>query len=146
MIRKLARHFDPAYVVPELRAERGAVTVPNPSPEQKAAEDAQVRLLEAALGASATRQLRVQVSAEQSRSHTPRQEVLVQFAGGLPSAPFKLADLAAAANDAELADFKAKIASGELTPEAPCNGMYDQWTPDQEAKLNAALQKALGIR
>jgi len=34
------------------RPERGAVTVPCPTKEQKAAEDAQVRLLEAALASA----------------------------------------------------------------------------------------------
>jgi hypothetical protein len=61
-------------------------------------------------------------------------------AGGLPAAPFKLTDLAAANDgDDELTEMKAKIANGELTPEAPCNGMYDQWTPEEEARLNNAL-------
>lgn len=41
--------YSPTPYIPELRAERGAVTVPCPTKEQKAAEDAQVRLLEAAL-------------------------------------------------------------------------------------------------
>ena len=48
MIRRHARDFEEERVH-ELREQRGAVTVPRPTKEQKAAEDAQVRLLEAAL-------------------------------------------------------------------------------------------------
>jgi hypothetical protein len=57
-------------------------------------------------------------------------------------APFTLAT---AANDgASRAEFVQKIASGELTPIAPCNGMYSDWTTEQETRLNAALTKAFG--
>lgn len=43
-------------IAPELRERKGAVTVPKPSPEQKAREDEQVRLLEAALSSKGNAQ------------------------------------------------------------------------------------------
>ena len=46
-------------------------------------------------------------------------------------------------NYSELNELKAKIANGELTPDAPCNGMYDHWTSEAEGRLNGALIKAL---
>lgn len=65
-----------------------------------------------------------------------------------PAAPFKLKEVAAAANDGdgELQTFKAKIANGDLSPEAPCNGMYDRWTSEQEAQLDAALVQVFGMK
>jgi hypothetical protein len=51
--------------------------------------------------------------------------------------PFKLSDLAA--NDAMRKEVSEKIASGELTPEAPCDAMHNEWTEDQKARLDSAL-------
>lgn len=56
--------------------------------------------------------------------------------------PFKLTELAA--NDAEARALQAKLASGALSPEAPCDGMYDQWTDEQKGKLVTALGEAFG--
>ena len=56
--------------------------------------------------------------------------------------PFKLADLAA--NDAELREVQKKIASGEIAPTAPCDGMYSEWTDDDKLQLKGALAKVFG--
>lgn len=59
---------------------------------------------------------------------------------GNVGAPFKLSDIAA--NDAELQELQelqGMIASGALTPEAPCDGMHSEWTDDQKTKLQTAL-------
>lgn len=56
--------------------------------------------------------------------------------------PFKLA--AVAANDDELQGLREKIANGELSPSAPCQGMHNEWTIEQKAKLKSVLGQALG--
>ncbi len=57
-------------------------------------------------------------------------------------APFKLADLAA--NDEALKDVQGKIASGEISPTAPCDGMYSEWTDAQKSKLKGVLSDVFG--
>ncbi|NMM15367.1 MAG: hypothetical protein HHJ17_17760 [Rhodoferax sp.] len=64
-------------------------------------------------------------------------EITVNSATNSP--PFKLADMAA--NDASLLDVQNKITSGQLSPTAPCDGMYSEWTAGQLDKLNSALGK-----
>lgn len=56
--------------------------------------------------------------------------------------PFKLADLAA--NDADLQDVQARIASGDVSPTAPCDGMYSEWTDAHKSKLTAVLSDVFG--
>lgn len=51
--------------------------------------------------------------------------------------PFKLSDLAA--NDTGIQEVKSMIASGTLTPEAPCDGMHSEWSLDQKERLKGAL-------
>ena len=58
--------------------------------------------------------------------------------------PFNLKDIAA--NDGELASLKAKIASGEISPEAPCDGMYTEWTDGQKSKLDNALSRVFKLK
>lgn len=53
--------------------------------------------------------------------------------------PFKLTDVAA--NDVELNELQGKIANGDLSAEAPCDGMYSEWTTDEKARLTDALSK-----
>lgn len=67
-------------------------------------------------------------------------EITVNNATNSP--PFKLADMAA--NDASLLDAQNKIKSGQLSPTAPCDGMYSEWTDGQREKLNSALGKVFG--
>ncbi|MGN8004340.1 hypothetical protein ACTJKQ_14250 [Acidovorax sp. 22279] len=57
-------------------------------------------------------------------------------------APFQLSKLAA--NDAEVAKIQAMIASGEVAPTAPCDGMYTEWTEDQKVELKSALADVFG--
>ena len=45
----------------------------------------------------------------------------------------------AKAQDEMLAEFDQKIASGELSAEAPCDGMYSEWSDDQKRGLSQAL-------
>ncbi|MES2716605.1 MAG: hypothetical protein V4795_12610 [Pseudomonadota bacterium] len=62
-------------------------------------------------------------------------------------APFKLSDIAGATNpavDEDLLSLHAKVVSGEASAEAPCDGMYSDWTAEQEARLNSALTLAFG--
>lgn len=56
--------------------------------------------------------------------------------------PFKLADLAA--NDAELKNVQGKIASGEISPLAPCDGMYSEWSESDKSKLKGVLSDVFG--
>lgn len=58
------------------------------------------------------------------------------------SPPFKLKELAA--NDSELQEIQAKIANGDITPTAPCDGMYSDWTPEQQSKLKGVLSDVFG--
>lgn len=56
--------------------------------------------------------------------------------------PFKLAE--AAANDPALRDIQGKIANGEISPTAPCDGMFSEWNADQKSKLNTVLSGIFG--
>ena len=58
--------------------------------------------------------------------------------------PFKFSDIAASspADDEDLLKLNARVTSGEASAEAPCDGMYSDWTAEQEAKLNSALTSA----
>jgi len=67
-------------------------------------------------------------------------EITVNNATNSP--PFKLADVAA--NDAGLRDVQNKIASGQLSPTAPCDGMHSEWTDEQKRKLDSALGQVFG--
>lgn len=58
------------------------------------------------------------------------------------SPPFKLSELAA--NDAGLKDVQGRIASGEISPTAPCDGMYSEWTGAQKASLKNVLGDVFG--
>jgi hypothetical protein len=51
---------------------------------------------------------------------------------------------AAASNDAKLREVAAKVASGDIRPEAPCDSMHTPWTEDQKKAFNVALGEALG--
>ena len=50
---------------------------------------------------------------------------------------YKLSDLAAS-ND-EVRDLKSKIASGELSADAPSDAMYNKWTEEQKSRVKTAL-------
>jgi hypothetical protein len=65
--------------------------------------------------------------------------MVMEIAAGTPQSgiPFKLSELAA--NDKEMKELQAKIANGELHPEAPCDGMYSEWSDDQTKRLKTAL-------
>lgn len=65
--------------------------------------------------------------------------MVMEIAASKPTggAPFKLSDIAA--NDIEMRQLQGKIANGELAPEAPCDGMYSEWTSDQKDRLKSAL-------
>ncbi|MBA2674006.1 hypothetical protein [Ramlibacter sp.] len=58
-------------------------------------------------------------------------------------APFKLKDVTAA-NDPALKEAQGKLANGELSPTAPCDGMYSEWTADQKSKLKGVLGDVFG--
>ena len=58
------------------------------------------------------------------------------------SPPFKLRDMAA--NDAGLKEIQGRIANGELSPTAPCDGMYSEWTGTQKANLKSVLGDVFG--
>ena len=58
--------------------------------------------------------------------------------------PFKLSSQLAAANDGELKDLQAKIANGEITPEAPCDGMYSEWSAEEKSRLKGVLADVFG--
>jgi hypothetical protein len=49
--------------------------------------------------------------------------------------PFNLA----AANDKALVEFGEKVASGQLPPSAPFEGMDREWTPAEKQGINDAL-------
>lgn len=53
--------------------------------------------------------------------------------------PFKLSEIAA--NDAEARELQEKLLAGQISPEAPCDGMYDEWTAEQTSRLKSALGK-----
>ncbi len=58
--------------------------------------------------------------------------------------PFaKLQDLIAA-NDADALEISAKLANGELEPEAPCDGMLSEWTQSQKDELSSVLGDIFG--
>ena len=63
----------------------------------------------------------------------------MEIAAGTPQSgiPFKLSELAA--NDKEMKELQTKIANGELHPEAPCDGMYSEWSIEQTTRLKSAL-------
>lgn len=46
----------------------------------------------------------------------------------------------------ELTELVAKIASGELCLESPSPGANEPWTPEEEARLDAALAKIFNFR
>ena len=52
--------------------------------------------------------------------------------------PFKLKDLAAS-ND-EVSELETKIASGELSVDAPSAGMHNTWTEEQKDRVKTALK------
>ena len=60
----------------------------------------------------------------------------------VPSPPFKLSDMAA--NDVRLKEVQGRIASGEISPTAPCDGMYSEWTGVQKANLKSVLGDVFG--
>lgn len=69
--------------------------------------------------------------------------MVMQITGKIQSgAPFPLKD--AAANDEELKDLQGKIASGAISPDAPCDGMHSEWTYDQKTRLADALSDVFG--
>lgn len=63
---------------------------------------------------------------------------------GTNKPPFALKDAVAAANDPELREVKAKLANGEISPTAPCDGMYSEWTPTQKSTLKSVLSEVFG--
>lgn len=52
--------------------------------------------------------------------------------------PFKLADVAS--SDKELLQAKEQLSSGAMSLEAPCDGMYSEWSKEQKDKLDDALK------
>lgn len=59
-----------------------------------------------------------------------------------PAAPFPLSKLAA--NDVEVKEIRDAIASGQIAPAAPCDGMYTEWTDDQKSELKGVLADIFG--
>lgn len=64
-------------------------------------------------------------------------------ATGTPAIPFPKA---AAANeqDAAVKDIRAKVASGDLSANAPCDGMYNDWKDEDKSKFVDALGRMFG--
>ncbi len=58
------------------------------------------------------------------------------------AAPFPLSKLAA--NDVEVANVRDAIARGEISPAAPCDGMYTEWTEEQKTELKGVLADIFG--
>lgn len=57
----------------------------------------------------------------------------------------KALPFAAAANDnEELADIKAKIAAGDLSASAPSDGMYEEWSSEEKGQLKRAFSDMFG--
>lgn len=56
--------------------------------------------------------------------------------------PFKLSELAA--NDVGMQELQGRIASGEIAPTAPCDGMYSEWTDGQKTRLKGVLSDVFG--
>ncbi|WP_457443808.1 hypothetical protein [Roseateles sp. P5_E4] len=56
--------------------------------------------------------------------------------------PVKLAEFAA--NESHVNDIKAKIASGEVSVQAPCDQMYNRWTEEETAELQSVLADVFG--
>lgn len=52
--------------------------------------------------------------------------------------------VANAANDEELALIKQKISSGDLSANAPCEGMYKEWSAEERADLKKTLGEVFG--
>ncbi len=59
-----------------------------------------------------------------------------------PAAPFPLSKLAA--NDVEAAEVREAIASGQISPAAPCDGMYTEWTDEQKCEFKDVLSDIFG--
>lgn len=53
--------------------------------------------------------------------------------------PFKLSDIAA--KDVELQELQSKVANGSLSVEAPCDGMYSEWSSDEKTRFTEVLSK-----
>jgi len=72
--------------------------------------------------------------------------IVMEIASGAGAvrAPFKLSEVAA--NDVEIRELQSKIANGEVSPEAPCDGMYSEWTADERTKLKSALSGVFSWR
>ena len=50
--------------------------------------------------------------------------------------------IVSAANDnLEIADIRSQIAAGDLSANAPSNGMYEEWTSDEKQRLDNAFAK-----
>jgi hypothetical protein len=47
--------------------------------------------------------------------------------------------ITAANDDPDLAEVRAKIAAGDLSANAPSNGMYEEWTDEEKAELKECL-------
>lgn len=58
--------------------------------------------------------------------------------------PFRLSELAA--NNDEVKELQDKIASGELSAEAPSEAMYNEWTDEQKTRVKSALADIFGWR
>lgn len=64
-------------------------------------------------------------------------------------APFKISDLAAQGSldddaMAEMRTLQEKMASGELSANAPCDAMYSEWTPTAKTELKGFLSEVFG--
>ena len=65
---------------------------------------------------------------------------------GVPNLPFPKAEAGDAANDEQMARNAAAAlaADGKLTANAPCDGMHNEWSDDDQQKFKAALGRMFG--
>lgn len=57
--------------------------------------------------------------------------------------PFKIKDVVA--NDPELKEIQGQLASGTLTPDAPCDSMFNKWSSAEVDALDKELSKIFGF-
>jgi len=61
-----------------------------------------------------------------------------------PILPFSKADAAASEEAVVRAEIAGLVANGQLSADAPCDGMHDDWSEENKAKFKAALGKMFG--
>lgn len=73
-----------------------------------------------------------------------RGEVITINTGTDLKPPLKKLPELVAANDAEAREISARLASGDLSPQAPCNSMISEWTDEQKSELTNVLGDIFG--